>query len=534
LQELFQHGQAAILAGSLQDGQPCPVCGALEHPCPAVSEDIIPTQAEIDAKQSGLEKLQQAAAAASERYMQQEKSCAALKAQLDKIEESLAGAAYAAEDLPAQIEQQQMSLRTAEKAGKELPAIRQAVQQSAKAAATYQAKLQENQQQRLAAGKELADRSGRLAEKRASLPVGGSDRLGIEKILQGKEGQLQQLEQAWQTAEKVRNERQQQKAAAESFSQAAKAAASEAAAQAAAAAQAFTMRREAAGFATEAIYGEALAGRFAEEDYRAEVRKHLQDFTVRYRAEQTAQTTAAAAVAEAGPCPDIKALNGRVSQSTTAVEECLGIVKQLETQLQQERQTIAKLEGYEKESRALETKHETIGRLAEVANGSQEGITFERYVLRALLWDVIDAANQRLRVMSQGQYRFQSGDRARKNAAGGLDLEIFDEYGGAARNMATLSGGESFLASLSLALGLADVVQAYAGGIRLDTIFIDEGFGSLDTETLDVALKALLNLQKGGRLVGIISHVEELQERIDARLEVTKTRDGGSTARFVL
>jgi exonuclease SbcC len=113
-----------------------------------------------------------------------------------------------------------------------------------------------------------------------------------------------------------------------------------------------------------------------------------------------------------------------------------------------------------------------------------------------------------------------------------LDLEVHDAYSGTARPVSTLSGGESFLASLSLALGLADVVQAYSGGIQLDAVFVDEGFGSLDPEALDLALKALIDLQRDGRLVGIISHVPTLREIIDARLEVSAERSG-STARFV-
>ena len=114
----------------------------------------------------------------------------------------------------------------------------------------------------------------------------------------------------------------------------------------------------------------------------------------------------------------------------------------------------------------------------------------------------------------------------------GLDLEIHDAYTGTERPVSTLSGGESFLASLSLALGLADAVQSYAGGLHLDTMFIDEGFGSLDPEALDLALRALFDLQRDGRLVGIISHVPDLKERLDVRLEVRGDRRG-STARFV-
>ncbi|EQB87819.1 hypothetical protein M918_07170 [Clostridium sp. BL8] len=118
-----------------------------------------------------------------------------------------------------------------------------------------------------------------------------------------------------------------------------------------------------------------------------------------------------------------------------------------------------------------------------------------------------------------------------KRKGQGLDLEVFDNYTGKARDIKTLSGGESFKASLSMALGLADVVQSYAGGIQLDTMFIDEGFGTLDPESLDNAVECLMELQNDGRLVGVISHVAELKERIGARLEVSAT-NRGSKAEF--
>jgi exonuclease SbcC len=191
---------------------------------------------------------------------------------------------------------------------------------------------------------------------------------------------------------------------------------------------------------------------------------------------------------------------------------------------------IQKLEG---EIKKEEERYGVIGRLSEVSNGANSfGITFQRFVLGVLLDDITIAATERLKLMSRGRYHLRRTlDRSRKNAAGGLDLEVFDTYTGIERPVTTLSGGESFLASLSLALGLADVVQSYSGGISLDTIFVDEGFGTLDPESLDFAMKTLIDLQKGGRLVGIISHVPELKERIDARLEVMPA-DRGSIARF--
>ena len=171
--------------------------------------------------------------------------------------------------------------------------------------------------------------------------------------------------------------------------------------------------------------------------------------------------------------------------------------------------------------------------LYDAASGKVTKISFRRYYLATMFEEVVNEANNRLEKMSSGRYRFQiQKESTDKRFAGGLDLEIVDEYTGSARSVETLSGGESFLASLSLALGLAAVVQNNSGGIKLDTIFIDEGFGTLDSETLDVAMKALIELQSGGRLVGIISHVEELKNQISVRLEVSKTKNG-STAKFV-
>jgi hypothetical protein len=170
---------------------------------------------------------------------------------------------------------------------------------------------------------------------------------------------------------------------------------------------------------------------------------------------------------------------------------------------------------------------------SEVATGKNSyGVNFQRFVLGALLDDVLYRASQRLQVMSKGRFTLhRAATRTDMRCSGGLDLEVQDSYTDTSRLVATLAGGESFLASLALALGLADVVQAYAGGIRLDTVFVDEGFGSLDPESLDLALRALIDLQTGGRLVGIISHVPELKERIDVRLEVSAGQQG-STARF--
>jgi exonuclease SbcC len=154
-------------------------------------------------------------------------------------------------------------------------------------------------------------------------------------------------------------------------------------------------------------------------------------------------------------------------------------------------------------------------------------ISFERYVLAAYFNDIIEASNTKFRKMTGGRFELlRKTDKGDARSQQGLDLEVMDHYTGKSRPVETLSGGESFKASLAMALGLADVVQAYAGGIQLDTMFVDEGFGTLDPESLENAIACLVGLQESGRLVGIISHVPELKERIDARLEVTRIARG--------
>lgn len=148
---------------------------------------------------------------------------------------------------------------------------------------------------------------------------------------------------------------------------------------------------------------------------------------------------------------------------------------------------------------------------------------------------VIARANTRLMVMPGGQYEMKRRIEAdNKRSQSGLDIDVIDHYNGSERSVSTLSVGESFKASLSLALGLSDEVQSAAGGIRFDTMFVDEGFGTLDDESLKNAINALASLSEGNRLVGIISHVNELKEKIDKQIVIKKERSGGSRADIMI
>lgn len=180
-----------------------------------------------------------------------------------------------------------------------------------------------------------------------------------------------------------------------------------------------------------------------------------------------------------------------------------------------------------------EKKYSWVKALSNTANGKISGkdkIMFETYIQMNYFDRIINRANSRFIIMTDGQYDLvRREDALSKSGQSGLDLDVIDHYNGTRRSVKTLSGGESFKASLSLALGLADEIQSSAGGIKLDTMFIDEGFGSLDEESLNAAIKALTALADGDRLVGIISHVGELKQRIDKQIVVKKDKTGGSS-----
>ena len=189
------------------------------------------------------------------------------------------------------------------------------------------------------------------------------------------------------------------------------------------------------------------------------------------------------------------------------------------------------------EINTLEKNLVLVKSLCFTANGrisGKERIMLETYIQMTHFDRIIARANTRFMIMSDGQYELKRSQTAKNlQSSEGLSLDVIDHYNGSQRSVNTLSGGESFKASLSLALGLSDEIQASAGGIRLDTMFVDEGFGSLDDESLNQAMNALKGLTEGNRLVGIISHVNELKERIDRQIIVSKDRLGGSKVKIV-
>ncbi|WP_373600350.1 AAA family ATPase [Paraclostridium bifermentans] len=230
---------------------------------------------------------------------------------------------------------------------------------------------------------------------------------------------------------------------------------------------------------------------------------------------------------------DLSNIDEEIKKLQNDKKEKESILREVYSILENNKSVLKNVEALNVKFKAMEEEYKVVGELADLANGKKSPyISFERYILASYFEDIIEAANIRLEKMTGDRFSLIRKKSKSKGAGQkGLELEIYDNYTDSSRDVSSLSGGESFKASLSLALGLSDVVQSNAGGVSLDTMFVDEGFGTLDPQSLDNAIDSLLELQRGGRLVGIISHVEELKERIDAKLEVVATSKG-SKAEF--
>jgi exonuclease SbcC len=229
---------------------------------------------------------------------------------------------------------------------------------------------------------------------------------------------------------------------------------------------------------------------------------------------------------------DLTALEEQLSAADKAVEETSEACKALERLLDNHQNVTEQVQTAQTELEKTDAAWRHLSELADLAvgvNGEGGKLSFDRYVMGTVFREILEMANQRLNIMSGGKYELMLQQNAdSKNGKAGLNIEVLDMNTGKTRPSASLSGGESFLVSLSLALGLSDVVQSRAGGRKLDALFIDEGFGSLDDSTLDMAMSVLSQLTEGNRLVGVISHVAKLEESIPQKIRVKNGEKGSS------
>lgn len=528
LQQAWFNGQAGAMASQLTEGTPCPVCGSIHHPQLAAFVSETPDETTLKRKSTELEQAETNVKLLQTAYHRElnERDLTAQKIQTlsDELEN------YAQLELltlKTELEHARLSYQEALKAAQQLETLRQELSLWTEKQAQSEREAEDYAKAWESANSASQKAQAILEERQTSIPAELRDPSALEKALQAAQALQSRLNVEWENAQKEELRLGQTLTKLQADTDNISANLKQARQRLTQMQEDFDSRLKSSGFLTHEEYSHA---KWSPERIK-KVQEHIKDFELNLsaaeqRAERSREKTAAL------PRPDL----GKLQQSAAALrreyEAAVRHHSDLLHTMDLKKRWLDRLKEINEKGEKLASRYAVIGRLSEVANGQNDyRLTLQRFVLGTLLDDVALAANERLKTMSKGRYYLQrTMDRTRKNSAGGLDLEVFDNYTGFARGVGTLSGGETFLASLSLALGLVDVVQSYAGGIHLDTLFVDEGFGTLDPESLDVAIKALLDLQQGGRLVGIISHVPELKERIDARLEVTPSLKGSVAA----
>ena len=484
----FLDGQAGILAEGLREGEPCPVCGSLHHPGPAFQSGKAPSEAELKEAQKAAEEAQQKAAAASE-------EAGSRRGGLEEKRKSLT------ERLRSLLGEAECRKLEESRAGEEL-FLPGAVWEAG-----------------------LTQRWNGLREKRKALFLGMEREEEALKKRTELDGRILKEEDVFAKMQERLSEEKQKQAALGSREEALYAQIKE--------------RKERLQYAG---YREAL-----EEKKRLETRKkQLERISEQVQKEFT-EAEAQKSRLEGEEEQLIKSLAGKdAGEEGTLKEEKERLLLHCAALREKEKEIHARISRnsdaqreLEKETRAqqdLEKKWGWVRALSNTANGNipgREKMMLETYIQTTYFDRIIRRANLRFLTMTGGQYELERSREGGVKSQSGLELNVIDHYNGTKRSVRTLSGGESFKASLCLALGLSDEVQSQAGGIRLDTMFVDEGFGSLDEESLRQAIQTLMGLAESRRLVGIISHVGELKEKIDRQILVEKGRTGGSKVTLI-
>jgi exonuclease SbcC len=524
LELAWHQGQAAILAQDLGTGQPCPVCGSDEHPSPAHSDHKLPTQAELDQAKGEQQQALNKLTSAGESYASINSQLEGLQAQCNQATTKLGVAV----NVPlAQLQQQHSTL--ADSVAK-LDDQKQQLTTLEKRISTLKINEEEHRNQ-------LETATQKHSTALAKLATANSEVLSAEQelpTLYRQAGALQTAEIDQQASISALD--QQINQAQEAYNQASAAwENAKAMEQASLEHQRMTDQKvlQADGNAVVALQSSCFGTAQEYEDAQLTdadlnvIQQAISTYDIdRHRISGVFEQQQQAL--EGKVKPDVQVFEAAHKLTTQASGAADHEWAEADKRLSSLLNTQNKLQQAQHNQDGLNEEYAVIGTLSQVANGQTgDKVSLQRFVLSVLLDDVLLEASQRLSIMSKGRYQLiRKEDRSKGNKASGLELEVEDSHTGKARPVATLSGGESFMAALAMALGLSEVVQAYAGGIRLDTLFIDEGFGSLDTESLDLAVQTLIDLQASGRMVGVISHVSELKEQISQRIDVVTGRDG--------
>jgi exonuclease SbcC len=499
-------GYAGELAERLQDGEPCAVCGSTVHPAPAAPP--------ADGDRVSDDDIEAARAADTERSLIVERaSRAAREADTAHKQAIVASGGATVDELEARLAEAESHRDACASASARLPRLEAVVDELGAEAERADAALADLLRQRDAATEAHVAASTRRDAARSRVAAARGESASVaDRVARTthRRDAAAALTAAVRTADERSRELSDARAALDSAL--------------------------AATTGSEQEFADAEAVRAAHRDDA-----HIRSLEKRVAAAAEARAANTAALADPdladlpSDAPDTTASAAAVIEARAARDRALSELHTLQARERElaavRREALSALSAV----RARRDEAEAIRGLADAVEGKAPNtrrMDLETFVLAAQLEQIIAAANRRFHVMTSGRFTLEHDDSvAYRNAASGLGLAIRDEYTGRVRPTASLSGGETFLAALALALGLAEVVTERAGGITLDTLFIDEGFGSLDGETLEIAMSTLDELRAGGRTVGLISHVDAMKERISARLTVEVDESGASRVR---
>ena len=527
---------AATLAQELEDGAPCPVCGAVHHPAPAV---VPGAQDDETACAKVRDQAQSVAANAGAALAQQDKRIAEAWAELQETIPQLTQP----EAVPHYAKQLQESGTAHNHQRKEAQA---ALQQIAKELAGLAAVEKELEAQKAALNTLREQRTRFVAEQSRWQTTRDSkvdavaakekqfgftadvDPAALTREIDAISARHQAAKQALETAQRAHEQAQLAQVRAASAQAQAEARMEELQRSADDHTRVFAQARDAI-FATEADYLSAKA----DIPRAALLQQEIDAFSEALTRATTLHEDLAQRLQDDRTLHDLEAGEARRKEAEQRLNAAKDVLAAHKTRCASNRALIAQIAQLLDAFKEMEARYALLGKLRDVLDGKNHfNMRLETFAQAYYFEQMLIGANVRLARMTHGRYSFRRKEMvsdARRQA--GLDLDVMDQYTGRARDVSTLSGGESFKASLSLALGLADVVTSESGGVELSTIFIDEGFGTLDEESLDDTVETLISLQDSGRLVGVISHVAELKERIPAHL-VVESGSGGSQAHF--
>ncbi len=469
----FLDEQAGILAETLEEGKPCPVCGSLSHPSLAVKSEKAPSETQLkvakkaadDAQNDAQEKSRKCAAAIAENNEQKKNlevqiNGLELNVTVDNADDVVTGAL---KNISATISSFKEALKSEEKKIERKEALDKEIPEKEEDLNDRKKYLDNLEKEITALETEIRSKSEQLEKSKKELSF--NDKPCAEKRIRELEETIAKMKEALKKAEEE--------------------------------------------YAASDKKIEALKTAIAELEKQLSEKLDL----------------------------NLNAENKRKAELTELQKDSELKLQAIRTRLSTNRTAKTNIQTRVGDLADLERQYSWMKSLSNTANGSisgKEKIMLETYIQMTYFDRIIARANTRFMVMSGGQYELKRRKEAENNRSqSGLDLDVIDHYNGTERSVKSLSGGESFKASLSLALGLSDEIQSSAGGVKLDTMFVDEGFGSLDDESLDQAMKALASLADGNRLVGIISHVAELKNRIDKQIVVKKEQSGGSKVEII-